>query len=127
MLFRSLCLRAIDQAGRILYQPRLIGIHHVPDPAHRASVTTAMSDTDKRLTQLMMYDKALLTCLRPECRLHARWCKGQILKHLTAQLEREGRPRDAQAFRLQALATDFTFKWLAATALGSLRSIGHRS
>ncbi len=124
---RDLCLRAIDRAGRILYQPQLIGIHHVPDPARRASVSTSMSDTDKRLSQLMMFDKALLSCQRPECRLHARRSKGMILKHLTEQLEREGRPRDAQALRLQALATYFTFKWLAATALGSLRSIGHRS
>ncbi len=123
---RDLCLRGIDKAERILYQPKPIAIHHVPDPAKRNSVTTTMAETDKRLAQLMMYDKALLNSQRPECRRLALHSKGKILKHLTAQMEREGRARDAQAFRVQALVTDFTFKWLAATALGSLRSLGAR-
>lgn len=122
---RDLCLRAIDRAQRILYQPRSVADHYVPDPAKRANVSTAMTDNDKRLAQLHMYDKALLGCQRPESKLHARQSKGKILKRLTDQMEREGRPRDAQAFRLQALATDFTFKWLAVTALSGLRSLGH--
>lgn len=124
---RDLCLRAIDRAQRVLYQPRPIGIHHVPDPATKTSVTTSMSDFDKRLAQLMMYDKALLACQRPECRLHARHSKGKILKRLSDQMQSEGRLRDAQVFRLQALVTDFTLKWLAVTLMGGLRSLGARA
>lgn len=121
---RDLLLRAIDAAQRVLYQPAQIGTHHIPDRAQRVNVTTAMAEQDKRLAQLLLLDKALLCSRHDVCRRHARRAKGQVLKHLALQLEQARRPRDAQAYRLQALALDFSLKWLAYTALGALRTIG---
>ena len=121
---RDLCLRAIDSAQRVLYQPAQIGTHHIPDPARRSSVTTAMHLYDKRLAQLLLLDKALLASRHAACRRHARRAKGHVLKHLAEQLAQDRRPRDAQAYRLQALGTDFSLKWLAYTALCALRTIG---
>jgi len=121
---RDLFLRAIDSAQRVLYQPAQIGTHHIPDPARRSSVTTAMHLHDKRLAQLLLLDKALLASRHAACRRHARRAKGHVLKHLAEQLAQDRRPRDAQAYRLQALGTDFSLKWLAYTALGALRTIG---
>lgn len=123
---RDLCLRAIDRAARILYQPLQIGVHHVPDPTGRSNASTSMSDYDKRLAELLMYDKALLCCARPEVRRHALRAKATVLKRLSTQLQQAGRLRDAHACRLQALATDFNLKWLAATVLGRLRTLGAR-
>lgn len=121
---RDLFLRAIDAAQRVLYQPAQIGTHHIPDRGQRANVTTAMTEQDKRLAQLLLLDKALLGSRHDACRRHARQAKGQVLKHLALQLEQARRPRDAQTYRLQALALDFSLKWLAYTALGALRTIG---
>jgi GT2 family glycosyltransferase len=124
---RDFCLRAIDRATRILYQPACVGVHHVPDAAQRASASTAVGETDKRLAQLLMYDKALLACRRLECREHARKAKSQVLKRLSEQLTRQGDERQAHNYRLQALATDFSAKWLAHTLLARLSLFRARS
>ncbi|MCB1996418.1 MAG: glycosyltransferase [Burkholderiaceae bacterium] len=121
---RDLCLRAIDAAQRMLFQPALIGVHHIPDRTQRQNVTTAMADHDKRLAQLLLLEKAQLTCRQSVCRRYARVAKGQVLKHLAVSMAQAQRPRDAQAYRLQALGLDFSLKWLAYTALGALRTIG---
>lgn len=121
---RDLCLRAIDLAQRVLYQPAQIGTHYIPDPAQRSNVTTTMHLHDKRLAQLLLLDKALLASRHAACRRHARRAKGHVLKHLAEQLAQDRRPRDAQAYRLQALGTDFSLKWLAYTALCAIRNIG---
>lgn len=121
---RDLCLRAIDAARCVLYQPKPIGIHHIPDPSRRDNVTTAMHQYDKWLAQLLLLDKAQLNSQRGACRRYARRSKGQVLKHLAEHLDRQGRPRDSQVYRLQALCVDFSLKWLAYTALGALRTIG---
>lgn len=121
---RDLLLRAVDAAQRVLYQPAPIGIHHIPDRSRCGNVTTSMSAHDKRLAQLLLLDKALLCSQRPACRRHARHAKGMVLKHLAVQLAQARRPREAQAYRVQALCLDFSLKWLAYTALGALRTIG---
>lgn len=121
---RDLLLRALDAAQRVLYQPAPVGIHHIPDRQRRDNVTTSLSEHDKRLAQLLLLDKALLCSRRPACRHHARRAKGTVLKHLAVQLAQARRPRDAQAYRMQALGLDFSLKWLAYTALGALRTIG---
>ncbi len=121
---RDLLLRAMDAAQRVLYQPAPVGIHHIPDRSRSDNVTTAMSEHDKRLAQLLLLDKALLCSRHPACRRHARQAKGMVLKHLAVQLAQARRPRDAQAYRVQALGLDFSLKWLAYTALGALRTIG---
>jgi len=117
---RDLCLRAIDVAGRMLYQPARIANHYIPDPDKRSSLTTAMSDLDKRLAQMLLLEKAQFGSCRRACRQYARRSKGQILKRMALQLANAGQHREAHAYRLQALSVDFSLKWLAYTLVGSM-------
>ena len=118
---RDLFLRAIDAAGRMLYQPSQIGTHFIPDPDKALSLTSTISDRNKCLAQLLLYERAQLDSRHRACRTYARRSKGRVLKHLCLQLSQAGRHRDAHAYRLQALSADFSFKWLLYTLFCTAR------
>jgi GT2 family glycosyltransferase len=121
---RDLCLRAIDRATRILYQPRAVGLHYVPDAARRDNASTTLGEIDKRLAQLLMYDKAQLVCQRPECRRYASQAKAQVLRRVAQHLADASRHREAQHYRWQVLATDFNTRWLGHTLIEGIRRFG---
>jgi len=121
---RDLCLRAIDRATRILYQPRAVGVHYVPDTTRSDNASTRLGAIDKRLAQLHMYDKAMISAHLPATRRYARHAKGQILRHVSSHLASAGRHQEAQRYRWQVLATEFSAKWLAHTLIEGIRRSG---
>lgn len=118
---RDLYLRAIDIARTIKYLPFVIGRHNIPDPAARASVSTAETEIVKRLNQLRTCDRAVLFARRPELRRHEMRYRAYILKHIATLAARAGQLDRAAYYAREALAAGFTPGWLAMTALLMLR------
>ena len=83
---RDLYLRLIDQAGAILYSPRFVSRHNVPDPAARSNASTAMSEMERRLSQLRVFDKASSLSRHREIRSYGKRQKAYTLKHLAEAL-----------------------------------------
>lgn len=119
---RDLFLRMIDAAQDIRYHPSVVARHFIPEPARKDNVTTNLSALQKQLGQLRVFDKAITFSHQTAVRDYARRAKTYTLKHLGRELENAGRDAEALAFMRQALATSFSFKWLAYILIRWLRS-----
>ena len=106
-------LRAIDHANRILYDPRVISDHYVPDPNKAVNMSTAVSVHQKMLYRSYVLDKAILFGKHAETRRHGKRHKGFTLKRIAEELNREGRSRDAFYYASEALFSAFSLKWAA--------------
>ena len=119
---RDFYLRAIDSARSILYVPRTVARHHVPDSALQDNLSTLMSDVERRNQQLILLEKAARGAHQEAVRAYARRHRGYALKHKAEALYRAGRYRAARDAAFAALQAGFTLKWLAFSAWVALRS-----
>jgi glycosyltransferase involved in cell wall biosynthesis len=120
---RDFYLRAIDRATVIKYLPDFVSRHNIPDPASRSSMSTTLSELEKRLYQLQLLDKAALFSARPELRRYAMRQRAFILKHIAVEAARLGWPDGALCYARAGLAAKFTLGWLAMTVLFTLRRL----
>lgn len=110
---RDLYLRAIEAARCIVFSPRFIAQHHVPDAHSGASASTKLSTEAKIEARLRVLDKAIAATELEEARAYCRRLKGYLLRRL-ALCEARLRNFDvACAHAHQALSTNFNCKWLA--------------
>lgn len=116
---RDFYLRAIDRARVIKFLPWTVSRHNIPDPAVRASTSTAELELSKRLYQLRVLDKAVLFSARPELRRYAMRQRGYILNYIAAEAARLGGLDCAAYYAAEALITKLIAGCLsAAAALG---------
>lgn len=101
---RDFYLRLIDAADLMLHNPRAIARHNIPDPAKNANMTTAVSDTQKRLSQLRVVDKAATSARHPLIRRHGREHRGYVLAKIAANLAAAGDHNGAAAYARSAFA-----------------------
>jgi glycosyltransferase involved in cell wall biosynthesis len=85
---RDLYLRLIDRCEMILYSPRFVSRHNVPDPVERSNASTVMSDMERRLSQLRVFDKAYSLSQHRKIRVYGARQKAYTLKHLAESLAR---------------------------------------
>jgi glycosyltransferase involved in cell wall biosynthesis len=123
---RDLYLRLIDRATEIRYLPHVVSCHNIPDPETAASMTTVLSEIERRLYQVRVLDKAALFAEHAEIRRHGLRHKGYALKKIAEELARTGRPELALPYAREALGLQPTLKWAGFTALLALRVIGQR-
>lgn len=123
---RDVYLRAIDAAEHMLYNPAVIALHHIPDAQRKDNVSTAVSQLEKRLFQLRIFDKALLAARQPAVRAFARRSKTYTLKNIAQGLVLAGRPAEAAYYMREALLVGFSPAWLLQTVQGSLRALFFR-
>ena len=115
---RDFYLRLIDAAGVILHNPRAVARHNIPDPAKNANMTTAISDTQKRLSQLRVVDKAATLAQHPLIRAHGRAHRGYVLAKIAANLATAGDHKGAAAYARSAFgARPSLGGWLTAMRL----------
>jgi hypothetical protein len=119
---RDLYLRLIDRAIVIKYAPFTVARHNIPDPAGSGSMTTALSDFQRHLFRLMVFDRALHLASHPSIRAHAHRHKAYTLKRISEALDTAGRPIEAALYAREALGTGPTAKWTAYTAWLTLRA-----
>ena len=119
----DLYFRVIDRAAMIKYVPVTVARHNIPDPAKMASVTTALSEIERLLCQLMVFDRAQYFCRHPAIRAHARRHKAYTLKRIAESLASAGRHVDAAFYAREALGTGPTVKWAGYTIWQMLRAL----
>jgi glycosyltransferase involved in cell wall biosynthesis len=118
----DLFLRLVDAAAHIVHHPAETARHNVPDAAARSSMTTSLSEVERRLWQLRALDKAALFLRSPALRRHGRRYKGHVLKRIATALAAEGDRAAAAWVARQALGALPTAKWAAYTSWLSLKA-----
>lgn len=120
---RDLYLRLIDRAAVMKYAPITSARHNIPDPAMAASMTTVLSEPERRLFQLMVFERALHFARHPAIRAHARQHKVYTLKRIAESLAIAGRHTAAASYAREALRIDPTVKWAGYTAWLTVRAL----
>ena len=119
---RDLYLRLIDCADFMFYSPRFVSRHTVPDPTKKLNSTTSLSELERRLQQLRVFDKAILFASHPAIQALGRRQKGYTLKHIAVILAARNHHRAAAYYAREALGAGPTLKWAGYTALRLLAS-----
>lgn len=122
----DLFLRLIDKAAVMLLSPAVVSRHNIPDPAKAASMTTSLSEVQRRLLQLRVFEKATLFAEQPEIRSHGRQYHGYTLKRIAEALAAAGDRRSAAYYGRLALAAAPTLKWSAYAAALVVRSVSDK-
>jgi glycosyltransferase involved in cell wall biosynthesis len=115
-------LRLIDRARLIKYHPAVTSRHNIPDPSKTANMSTLVSDIEKRLFQLAVFDKSALWAVHPEIREYCRTHKPYVLKKITEGLASRSEFATAAFYAREALLVGFSFKWLLFTLFLSARA-----
>ncbi|SEK59842.1 glycosyltransferase family 2 protein [Ectothiorhodospira marina] len=114
---RDFFLRTLDAAENFLYCPLFTSRHHIPEKGRRDNMSTLVSDYQKALYQIAVYEKNQLLSRRPAIRNACRVGLSYVYKNLAEQLARERRLDDALRYAQKALALDGGWKWRARTLL----------
>jgi glycosyltransferase involved in cell wall biosynthesis len=120
----DLFLRLIDKAAIMLLSPAVVSRHNIPNPASAASMTTSLSEVQRRLLQLRVFEKASLFAEHPEIRNHGRQYQGYTLKRIAEALAAAGDRGSAAYYARLALAAAPTMKWCGYAAGLMFRSSG---
>jgi glycosyltransferase involved in cell wall biosynthesis len=123
----DLYLRLIDRAAVVKYVPVTVARHNIPDPAKAASMTTTLSEIERRVFQLMVYRRAQYLSRHPAIRAHACRHHAYTLKRIAESLAISGRHVEAAYYAREALRTGPTVKWAGYTAWRTLRALGGSS
>lgn len=108
---RDFFLRVVDGAAHLLYSPRSISRHNVPDPKKRDNMSTLVSDLEKRAYQLTVLEKNLLTAEHPRIRAYAKGGLANTYKYMADVLVRQNSLELALQHAWQALAARYSLKW----------------
>ncbi len=112
---RDFYLRLIDRSEMMLYSPHTVARHNVPDPNERANATTAISETERRLSQLRVFEKAGSLARHREIRSYATQQKAYTLKHLAENLVKHREYEKAIYYARAAWRIAPTTRWTAYT------------
>ncbi len=119
----DLYFRLIDRAVVMKYMPITEARHNIPDPVKTASMTTSLSEIERRLFQLMVFMRAEYLCRHPAIRAHARRHHVYTLKRIAESLAIAGRHVEAAFYAREALGTGPTVKWAGYTVWRILRAL----
>lgn len=114
----DLYLRLIDAGRHLVHHPAITARHHVPDPKAGTSITTGLSEIERRLWQLRALDKTALFLKSPLLRDYGRRHKGHVMKRIVHELVARGDSLGACWYARESLGVLPTLKWALYT--GSL-------
>ena len=123
---RDIYIRSLDQANHILYNPAVVSYHRIPDPKNTSNMSTAITDFQKRLYQLGVYEKGILMSKQKLVRRFCQKGKGYQLKYICEALRNNGENALAAQYAWQALTVKPSFKWLLFSCYLGLKAIFNR-
>lgn len=123
----DLYLRVIDRATTMKYVPVTVSRHNIPEPSKKSSMTTALSETERRLFQLSVFRRAEYLSRHRLIRSYGRQHRAYTLKRISESLAAAGRHVDAASYAREAFVAGPTFKWAGYTAWRILRALVSRS
>jgi glycosyltransferase involved in cell wall biosynthesis len=108
---RDIYIRTIDAANHILYCPKVIAKHHIPDPAKKDNMSTLINSFEKYLYQITVYEKAILLAKKECIKQHSQQGLSYIFKHICQGLISSKNHKLATVYAKKALSLNFTVKW----------------
>jgi len=108
---RDIYIRTVDAANTILYNPAVISKHHIPDPKKSDNMSTLVSNFEKRLYQITVYEKAILLSNKDCIQQHSKIGLSDVFKHITEEYLRLKQTKNAAIYANKALALNATLKW----------------
>lgn len=119
---RDLYLRLIDRALLIKFSPRVVARHNVPDPSAGSSMTTNLSELERRLFQMTVFDRARYLSHSEAIRAYAIRHKAYTLKRIVESLVASGQHESAAVYARDAFWTAPSAKWGCYTVWRMLRA-----
>tara|TARA_R110002072_G_scaffold302756_2_gene488445 strand:- start:1838 stop:2863 length:1026 start_codon:yes stop_codon:yes gene_type:complete len=109
----DLYLRTLSAASHIIYTTRCIGRHNVPAINKKNNESTSVDETQKRLSQIRVYQKNLCTSEHPDVVDACRARLAPLYKHLATLKRQNGECKAAAVLARVALAHRYSLKWQA--------------
>lgn len=119
----DLYLRLCESARSVLFCPKYIARHNVPNPAANANVSTGMPFLRKMLYRTTVLDKALMFNSMPTIRKTAATHKIYTLKKIAEHLAKNHKYREAIFYAREAAIRPIDIKWRIYTALLQIKSL----
>lgn len=107
----DLFLRLIDRAETMLLSSAFVCRHNIPDPAQTSSTTTSLTELERRLNQLRVFDNASLFATHQSVRAYGQRHKGYALKRVAQTLAKQNHYSTAAFYAREALGVAPTLKW----------------
>jgi len=119
---RDFYLRSLDSSDKIFYCPAIVSRHNVPDPTQRSNASTQISQLQKLVSTLSLYQKSGALASHLDVRLFCRAQAGDICRRIAVARAAEAQFKDARDHALTGLALRPSLKWAAMCAYYTLRA-----
>lgn len=119
---RDIYMRTLDAAEFILYNPKVISKHHIPDQKKKDNMSTMVSALEKYLYQIVVYEKALLLADSSDIKSFSKTGLSYVYKHISTIFAKRNDLNSAKLYACKALALNFGLKWWLHTLLLKFRA-----
>jgi glycosyltransferase involved in cell wall biosynthesis len=120
---RDFYFRLIDKAEKIIFCPKEISRHNIPDRNVAKNLSTSVNELNKVFFQLYSLNKLILFSHHVGIQAFAKKHKIYALKHITEILHKEKNYKLASFYAKEAVLNGFNFKWLAFVIYLQIKSI----
>ena len=108
---RDIYMRTIDSSSMILYNPKVISKHHVPDQKKKDNMSTMISAFEKYIYQIVVFEKSIFFSKRNEMRDFSKESLSYIYKKISDIYKNQNDIDSAALFAKKASALKFGVKW----------------
>jgi glycosyltransferase involved in cell wall biosynthesis len=108
---RDFFWRAVDRARAIFFNPEVVAQHNVPDPSRRDNLSRSFTQAERWLISALVSQHIALSVTNSAVRSLCLSYEGDILRHLSLSLSREGQHALGLQYARRALAARGSFKW----------------
>ncbi|GAC1406659.1 MAG: glycosyltransferase family 2 protein [Burkholderiaceae bacterium] len=108
---RDFFWRVADQCSAILYNPRVIGQHNIPDERRADNQSTRHSLVERWLLASLVCQHISTSVRNDAIASLARQYDGDILRRLSIHLDKQNESKRALDYAKRALAARFSLKW----------------
>lgn len=116
-------LRSIDRARKILFRPRIVARHNIPDTALSQNASTQFAQTEKWLVRCMVCEHVRATSRTAAVLRKSRELQGDALRHIATHLARQGKHSAAWSAGCQAMVLKPGAKWAGFISLLGIRAL----
>lgn len=114
---RDFFWRATDTASAIFFNPAIVAQHNVPDPNREANLSRSFSQAERYILSALVSQHIVLSVRSPLIRTLCQDYEGDILRHLSHYLSKQGKHALAAHYARRALAARLSLKWALYTGV----------
>ena len=108
---RDFFWRAVDRARAIVFNPDIVAQHNVPDPARKNNLSRSFTQAERWLISALVSQHIALNVCSAAIRSLCLSYEGDILRHLSLSLSKDGRHGLGLQYARRALAARSSLKW----------------